>query len=71
VKKLGSVLPHGDPMPCPRYMAAGLYCREESGGLSMESDKEGSAPPIAIKNFEFATCVPNNIPTARVLIHMP
>jgi len=37
-------------MPSARRMAAGLHRREESGGLSMENDKEGSASPTAAEN---------------------
>jgi len=31
----------------------------------MENDKEGSASPTVTKSFEFASCVANNMPTAR------
>jgi hypothetical protein len=53
------------PMPSPRCMAAGLHRKEESGGLLMENDKEGSASLTVAENFEFATCMANSMPTAR------
>jgi len=37
-------------MPSPRRMAAGLHRREESRGLLMENDKEGSVFPTVCEN---------------------
>ena len=56
--------PAGDPMHSLRCMAAGLHCIEESGRLSMENDKKGSASPTTVENLEFATYVANNMPIA-------
>ena len=42
-------------MPSPCRTAIGLHCTGKSGGLAMENDEEGCAPPTAdVANFEVA-----------------
>ena len=53
-------------------MAVGLHRTGKSGGLAMENDEEGCAPPTAdVADFEVAACGENSMPAARGGNHMP
>ena len=54
-------------------MAVGLHRTGKSGGLAMENDEEGCAPPPTadVADFEVAARVENNMPAARGGNRMP
>ena len=55
--------PVGDTLPSPRRTAVGLHRTEKSGGLAMENDEEGCAPPTAnVADFEVAVRGENSMP---------
>ena len=64
--------PVGDTLPSPRRTAVGLHRTEKSGGLAMENDEEGCAPPTAdVADFEVAARGENSMPAARGGNRMP
>ena len=55
--------PVGDTMPSPHRTVVGLHRTEKSGGLAMENDEEGCAPPTAdVADFEVAARGENSMP---------
>ena len=53
-------------------MAVCLHCTGKNGGLEMENDEEGCAPPTAdVADFEVAARGENIMPAARVKNRIP
>ena len=53
-------------MPSLCWTAVGLHRTGKSGGLAIENDEEGYAPPTAeVADFEVAARGKNNMPAAR------
>ena len=64
--------PVSDTLPSPRRTTVGLHRTGKSGGLAMENDEEGCAPPTAnVADLEVAARGGNSMPAARGGNRMP